>query len=90
MKPAITALILGLSGLSATPAFAQTQCAQFELVGSGARVTYQPFETSSLIEAFDMRVRRLADGISGVRFPAGRYHTANGGAADRDERTGSL
>jgi spore coat protein U-like protein len=68
MKPAITALILGLSGLSATPAFAQTQCAQFELVGSGARVTYQPFETSSLIEAFDVRVRRLADGISGVRF----------------------
>ena len=50
------------------PAAAQTQCVQFELIGNGARTDYQPFESSPTVETFDLRVRRLADGISGVRF----------------------
>lgn len=50
------------------PAAAQTQCAQFELIGNGARTNYQPFDSSPTVETFDVRVRRLADGISGVRF----------------------
>jgi len=68
MKPVIMSLMAGAAMLVTTPAFAQTQCAQFELVGNGARVAYQPFETSPTIETFDLRIRRLADGISGVRF----------------------
>jgi spore coat protein U-like protein len=54
--------------LIAAPAAAQTQCAQFELLGNGARAEYQPFESSPTVESFDVRVRRLADGIGGVRF----------------------
>lgn len=50
------------------PALAQAQCAQFELIGNGARTNYQPFEPSPTLETFDLRVRRLADGISSVRF----------------------
>jgi spore coat protein U-like protein len=52
----------------AVPAAAQTQCAQFELIGNGAHTDYQPFDSSPTVETFDLRVRRLADGISGVRF----------------------
>ena len=68
MKALFTTLALGASMLAAAPAFAQTQCAQFETIGNGARVAYQPFEASPTIESFDIRVRRLAGGISGVRF----------------------
>ena len=50
------------------PAAAQTQCAQFELLGNGARTDYQPFDSRPTAETFDVRVRRLADGITGVRF----------------------
>jgi spore coat protein U-like protein len=67
MKAFLTAGFLALLTLG-TPAAAQTQCAQFELSGNGARVDYHPFENSPTVESFDMRVRRLADGISGVRF----------------------
>lgn len=68
MKPVIMPLVTGTVLLSTAPAYAQTQCAQFELVGNGGRVAYQPFETSPTIETFDLRIRRLADGISGIRF----------------------
>jgi spore coat protein U-like protein len=62
--------ILPLIGLAclAAPAAAQTQCAQFELIGNGARTDYQPFDSSPTVENFDVRIRRLADGISAVRF----------------------
>lgn len=50
------------------PAMAQSQCAQFEQVGNGARTDYQPFEATPTLDTFQLRVRRLADGVTGVRF----------------------
>jgi hypothetical protein len=52
----------------ALPAAAQTQCVKFELNGIGARADYQPFDSSPTVETFDIKVQRLSDGISGVRF----------------------
>ena len=50
------------------PVMAQTQCAHFELNGGGARPVYQPFDNRPTVTTFDLRVRRMADGVSGVRF----------------------
>lgn len=52
----------------ATPAQATTNCAEFELIGSGGRANYQPFDPEPTAETFELRVRRLADGVSAVRF----------------------
>lgn len=68
MRACFATLAIGGSMLAAAPAWAQTQCAQFELVGNGGRVAYQPFESSPTVDSFDLRVRRLVSGISGVRF----------------------
>lgn len=68
MKPVIITLAITAAFMANAPALAQTQCAQFELIGNGARVAYQPFSANPTVETFDVRIRRLADGISGVRF----------------------
>lgn len=68
MKPVIITMAIAAAFLTNAPALAQTQCAQFELIGNGGRVAYQPFDSSPTVETFDVRIRRLADGISGVRF----------------------
>jgi spore coat protein U-like protein len=52
----------------ASPAMAQSQCAEFEMIGNGTSAVYQPFDPGPMVETFQVRARRLADGISGVRF----------------------
>lgn len=68
MKAIFAVSAMSAATLFAVQAQAQTQCAQFETIGNGARAAYQPFESSPTVESFDIRVRRLASGISGVRF----------------------
>lgn len=55
-------------GLTATGASAQSQCADFDVLGNGARVSYQPFDNQPTVDNFDIRVRRIADGVAAVRF----------------------
>ncbi len=61
-------LLAGVACAVSSPAIAQTQCVQFELIGNGAEAEYHPFEANSTTEVFDLRARRLADGVYGVRF----------------------
>ena len=68
MTAIFRALLAVIASCYVLPAAAQTQCAQFELIGNGARTEYQPFEASPTTETFDLRVRGLADGVRGVRF----------------------
>jgi hypothetical protein len=63
------ALVAGLVGLLwACPAAAQTRCAQFEMVGTGARLPYNPFDPNDASQAFQVRVGRLNSAASKVRF----------------------
>uniref|UniRef100_UPI004036F7F5 hypothetical protein n=2 Tax=Sphingopyxis solisilvae TaxID=1886788 RepID=UPI004036F7F5 len=50
------------------PAMAQSQCAQFDLIGNGARTDYQPFEPAPTVDTFQLRVSRLNDNVSAVRL----------------------
>lgn len=64
----IRALAVVIAAGWSIPAMAQSQCAQFEQIGNGARTDYQPFESTPTLDTFQLRVRRLADGVSAVRF----------------------
>jgi spore coat protein U-like protein len=64
----IRALAVVIAAGWSIPAMAQSQCVQFEQIGMGARTDYQPFEATPTLDTFQVRVRRLADGVSAVRF----------------------
>lgn len=53
---------------TATPAFAQANCVQFDVLGNGANGEYNPFNRSNASEAFQVRASRVAEGVTGVRF----------------------
>lgn len=57
-----------LASVWAAPAFAQGRCAQFQVIGNGARTDYNPFDPSGTQDTFDIRVEGLNDGVKRVRF----------------------
>jgi spore coat protein U-like protein len=53
--------------LVASPAWA-ARCADFDVIGNGARTAYNPFEPVGASEPFDIRIDSIADGVKGIRF----------------------
>lgn len=67
MKYCIAGVAL-LATCWAGPAFAQNRCAQFQVIGSGARPDYNPFDPMATQDTFQIRVDGRAEGVRGVRF----------------------
>lgn len=44
------------------------QCARFDVLGNGLRLTYQPFEPGAAADTFDLRIDRLSSNVDAVRF----------------------
>ena len=73
------AIAIGAAGVWASPALGQTQCVMFDTIGNGAKATYDPFSSSPEVDFFDIKIKRLDDGVRGVRFVLADVSPRNGG-----------
>lgn len=68
MRIGVASIALLAASAWAAPAMAQSRCAQFQVIGTGARAQYNPFDSTDAQSNFDVRVEALTEGVNGVRF----------------------